>query len=66
MFSVLDQQAFEEVYTSMARALRATADTQIANFKADILTLMSQQNELAAAATSPLAMRLMSQLEVLH
>jgi len=48
----------------IARALRGAADMQIANFKADMLTMQSQN--VPMDATNPLAMRLMSQLEVLH
>lgn len=58
VFSVLDQESFEQVYMSMVRALRGAADTQMGNFKADMLTMQSQQE--LAAATNPLAMRLMA------
>ena len=43
VFSVLDQESFEQAYMPIARALRGAADTQMASFKADMLTLQSQQ-----------------------
>ena len=42
VLAIADEQQFEHVYTTMAAALRGAADTQIANFNADILMLQSQ------------------------
>jgi len=51
----------------MADTLRGAANIYIANFKADILQVQSTMPLDQAVSTShPLAVRLMSQLEVLH
>ena len=39
IFNVLEPSAFEQAFGSIAHALRGAADTQIANFKADMQTV---------------------------
>ena len=67
-FTVLDHQPFEQVFTTIANKLRGAAETCIASFKADMLTVQSSQASLdqVLASTDPMAIRLLQSLEVLH
>ena len=67
VFSVLKPGNFQQAFEPLMIAMQSVAELQIANFKADMLTVQSQMPfDQILSANNPLAMRLTSYLDVLH
>jgi hypothetical protein len=61
-----DATQFAIIYEKLSICHREVVELQIANFKADMLTLRSQQNMAGLQTDNPLAIRLQNQLQVMY